>query len=126
MTMTKEEINATFTTVLKGIEALSTELGEDVDIMYHSGLKCHAVFLHEPKSQIVIHSFSVENDDDEVFANEPGMLISTFSLDYCIERERKQKEEWEMWEDEMRADCIEDCEEEPEEEDEEEEDDVDA
>jgi hypothetical protein len=124
MTMTKEEINATFTTVLKGMETLSTELGEDVDIMYHSSLKCHAVFLHEPKSQIVTHSFSVESDDDEVFANEPGMLISTFSLDYCIERERKQKEQLEMWEDEMRADAIEDYQPEEDEEEDEEEDDA--
>ena len=125
MTMTKEEINATFTTVLKGIETLSSELGEDVDIMYHSKLKSHAVFLHEPKTQSVMHNFNVESDDDEVFANEPGMLISTFSLDYCIERERKQKEQWELMEDEMRADAIDDvCEDDDEEEEDEEEDDA--
>jgi hypothetical protein len=90
--MTKEEINATFTNIMKNIETLSLELGNDISINYSAGYKSTNIFLHDPKDATVTAHVTVMDDDKEAFSDEPGMLVSTFSLDYCIERERRRDE----------------------------------
>lgn len=135
MTMTKEEINATFTNIMKELRTLSLELGNDVGISYFTSSAFSSISIHDAKDFSVKAILAVNDDGKDLYADEPWRCVSTFSLDDCLERyleekkqrdeqESKEKEEREMWEDEMRADCIEEHEEEPEKEEDEEEDDA--
>jgi hypothetical protein len=125
MTMTKEEINATFTNIMKEIRTLSLELGEDVGVSYSASCKSNTVALHNIKDLSLTSMFHVEDDDKVLlYANEPFRRVSTFSLDDCIEDERRREEWWQMRHEEMIADSIEDYEPEEEEEEDEEEDDA--
>jgi hypothetical protein len=103
MTMTKEEINATFTNIMKNIETLSLELGNDISISYSAGHKSTNIFLHDPNDATVTSHIYVMDDDKEAFSDEPGMLVSTFSLDYCIERERRMDEMFKSLEEHANA-----------------------
>lgn len=125
MTMTKEEINATFTNIMNEIRTLSLELGEDVGVNYSASCKSSTVALHNSKDISLTAMFHVEDDDKVLlYANEPFRRVSTFSLDDCIEDERRREEWWQMRHEEMIADSTDDYEPEEEEEEDEEEDDA--
>lgn len=110
MTMTKEEINATFTNIMKELKALSLELGEDVNIGYCVRSKSNSIGLHNSKDSTLTAYLFVEDDDKPLlYLNQPFRRVSTFSLDDIIEDDRKREEWWQMRHEEMIADSIEDA-----------------
>ena len=128
MKITYEELNARLIKIMADTAELSEEIGRDIHLVYHMKHKPNKDFTCGVERPYLDVTVTEPNDWDNTYQNVQCHLDELNDFQFPVLNESaKEKELRDMWEDEMRADCIEDADgwdddEEEEEEDEEEDD----
>ena len=126
MKITYEELNARLIKIMADTAELSEAIGRDIHIVYHMKHKPNKDFTYGVERPYLDVTVTEPNDWDNTYQNVQCHLDELDTFDFPVLKESAKEKEWrDMWEDEMRADCIEDADgwdDEDEEEDEEEDD----
>jgi hypothetical protein len=110
MKMTYEELNANLIRIMADLAELSEAIGRDINICYYMKHKPNKDFTYGVERPYCDITVTEPNDWDNTYQHVQCHLDELDTFDFPVLKESAKEKEWrDMWEDEMRADCIEDA-----------------